>query len=274
MHVIFVAMNVLRPRRISKLLLIASVVVCLLTATTPASASTAGRDYEYSYDGQGRLTDYEDEDGDDDITVRDVDFVRLQGVELNGSGTGDALLFEQTDGPALASCIVTGAVAFDECDDAKVVGNTFDYAVGADTAVFTDCTDSLLRNNVFLNHDASDALGMSYTGEEPDEDFNCWYEVEPATPGAGSVGDDPEFETDEYFTNAETSVIVGSGTPMTGFDADFNGWYRHATEPCMGALEYELETTSRNSAGRVTLRTIAGRDYTYSYDGQGRLTGL
>jgi hypothetical protein len=38
-----------RHRRISALLRIISVLVCLLTAATPASASIAGRDYTYDY---------------------------------------------------------------------------------------------------------------------------------------------------------------------------------------------------------------------------------
>jgi RHS repeat-associated protein len=46
-----------RHRRISTLLLTISVMVCLLTAATPASASIARRNYEHTRDGQGRLTD-------------------------------------------------------------------------------------------------------------------------------------------------------------------------------------------------------------------------
>jgi YD repeat-containing protein len=65
------AMNPARSSRIPKLCLIIAVAMCLLSQSTSAEASTsrritkrtiAGRDYEYTYDGQGRLTSYSDDD--------------------------------------------------------------------------------------------------------------------------------------------------------------------------------------------------------------------
>jgi len=64
---------------------------------------------------------------------------------------------------------------------------------------------------------------------------------------------------------------VGNSIPVAGFNADLNGCYRHSSNPCMGAVEYEVETTQHDTAGRITRRTIAGHHYHYSYDAIGRL---
>ena len=51
-----------------------------------------------------------------------------------------------------------------------------------------------------------------------------------------------------------------------------DGWYRHLTNPCVGAIEFEFETTDIDAAGRVQRRTVAGRTYDYQQDAMGRLT--
>jgi len=210
---------------------------------------------------------------DHNVVVQDVDCVRVQGLKLDGTGTGVALLFDKTDDSSLAACVVTGDVEFDTCGDAEVVGNTFDYPAGTEELLLTACTDALLRNNVFVNNqdDDDDVIGMSYTGAAPDEDYNCWYPEAPSSPGAHSVNSDPDFATGKYFTNDDESPIVSSGVTVSGFGDDYNGWLRHSTAPCMGAYEFEIETTDTDANGRVDERVIAGVTYTYGYDGRGQL---
>lgn len=201
-----------------------------------------------------------------------LDNVRVQGLHLASAGTTDpGVLFDSVSGAALTSCIATTGVEFRNCPSPKVVGNTFDYGAGTVSISLVDSPTALIVNNIVLNDGAqtgllADAASSGYT-----EHHNCWYPFAPATLGAGSINYSPQFALNKYFTNNDASPIVSSGAVVSGFNADFNGWYRHASNPCMGAVEFEFEETVADAAGRVTTRTVAGRDYHYAYDGLGRL---
>ena len=200
--------------------------------------------------------------------VDGVDHVRLQGARVRGGGT---VLFENADGPQLASCILETATTLRDCADALIVGNTFDYrdATKAPELLLDNCADATLRNNLVLNRDADNAVAVA--GPTPDSDYNCWWPTPSPFTEPYGLNADPNLAPGEHFTNDETSPLVSNGVDMPGFRADLNGWYRHATSPCIGAVEFEFEQTVRDAAGRITKRTVAGRDYLYDYDGAGRL---
>ena len=139
------------------------------------------------------------------------------------------MLFGNVDGPALVSCILTDTVVFEDCDDPDVIGCTFDYSSGGRNLKLDTCTSSRLRNNVFVNT-ATDT-GILVVGSVPDSDYNCWYPKDRPAEGAHSINSDPEFASGYYFTNEHDNPIVGEGVAVSGYDADFNGWWRHTSTP-------------------------------------------
>ena len=82
------------------------------------------------------------------------------------------------------------------------------------------------------------------------------YYYDADTDGAWDAGE-------SLFKNA------GAGT-ATSICADHEG-NRYRNPPSLGALEFHHETTQRDDSGRITTRTIDGREYQYGYDGGGRL---
>ena len=120
----------------------------------------------------------------DGIAVKNIDHVRVQGLYNAGGGAGVAVLFDNTSGGQLVSCVVTDTVVFDGCDGADVVGCTLDYSAGGGRSLMlSGCTDAVLRNNLFLNTESD--TGLYVTGDAPDSDYNLWYPHDRA--GEGSI---------------------------------------------------------------------------------------
>jgi RHS repeat-associated protein len=84
---------------------------------------------------------------------------------------------------------------------------------------------------------------------------------------------DPLVSTTQYYIVSSASPARNAGAPVSGFDADILGNWRHKTTPCMGAYEWLVETATRSN-GCVTARTVAGRTVDYQFDGDGRLTSF
>ena len=204
------------------------------------------------------------------VTVRDQGFVRLQGVYINPAGTSPAVLFDNVDGPSLASCAVRAPVRFDACTGAKIVGNTFDASAGTAMLELADsATAALLRDNLFLNDGT--IAGWTATGTAPDNDYNAYWPASISPAEAHGVNADPLLIAGTVYTNAAGSSIVSTGTPVAGFTADLDGHWRHLTAPCIGATEFQFDTATFDAAGRMATRAVAGRECQYAYDAYGRL---
>ncbi|MEI6218985.1 MAG: hypothetical protein WCP86_08795, partial [bacterium] len=202
------------------------------------------------------------------------DNVHMQGLWLE-SPTDRQVVFDGVKGGAVASCIVRSTVTFTNCANASIIGNTFDYQNGTNHLDLTSSASTTLRNNIFLNDGATS--GIQNPGTGMNSDYNCYWPSNSLIPTAEihSVFADPQIEPTAYFPTNLVNAIVRSGTPMNGYTADLNGWYRHLTTPCMGAVEImTVDESQVNSYGMLMERNVNGRRLRYGYDGVGRLKTL
>ena len=164
------------------------------------------------------------------------------------------------------------------------------YREGWSTKIYDGTTTNFsLADNTPGIHDGlyyydEDADVQYGTGEDiwRDENTNGVYDegVDTLvwTNGALDVSHgDPGTQEGLYYDDADSDRAWDSGEGIwvnatAQYYGDGNGWYRHLTTPCMGAIEYEIEVTERDAGGRVDKRTVAGRVYEYEHDARGQLS--
>jgi RHS repeat-associated protein len=213
------------------------------------------------------------------ITVEAPSNTVLRGLILGGP-----VLHTNVIGSAVASCIVTGNLAFVQCNDSFIVGNTFDYAASVTATdprlAVRDCTNTLVCDNIMLV--SGSVAPIEESGMDlPDRDYNVYYPSNTLVPAEiNGLYTDPLLHATLYCVTNLTSAVITSGVSVTGFDTDFYGNWRNPSNPCRGAIEVIFDGSSgggsvgdqRDGGGRLIKRVLQGREQNIAYDGRNRLT--
>ena len=203
--------------------------------------------------------------------------VRLQSLRFDNAATNALLRAEDAEGAALASCIVTCDVLFTNCPQSAVIGNTFDYLGRTNRLFFTDCSNAVVRNTIFLNN----TLGQpprAWTNTTIAISHNMYHPL-GWIDGAETdvINANPMLHATEYCITDGASPAIASGAALARFGADLNGRRRHPTTPCRGAVEYHVERVGPgdvDAGGRILRRDVAGHVMEYDYTSTGALASF
>ncbi|MBT7065948.1 MAG: RHS repeat protein, partial [Verrucomicrobia bacterium] len=183
--------------------------------------------------------------------------VRLQGFWFYDTSTNAILSGVEAEGLELGSCVIRRDVLFTNCSATAVIGNTMDYQLSVNRLLFSDCTNAVMRNNIFLNTSLTWAP-WALSNSSATVSHSMYHPIGWLMAGETSaLFTDPQLHATGYWITDSSSDAITSGLAVTGFGADVNGWRRHPTTPCRGAVEYLIETVGAadvDAGGRILKR--------------------
>ena len=201
------------------------------------------------------------------LDVRGISHVRLERLRLSGETT-----ITNASSATLRNSVAASPVTFFGVSGAVVAGCTFVYTNGLAAVAVTNSPGALFRDNLVLG--GGTACGAVLDAATVTADHNAWWPVEPPVLGSGDVFAAPLVDPADFCIADPSSPLVRAGAPVTGLNADIGGMRRYASAPCIGAYEYGIEETERDTEGRVSRRIFNGRACEYAYDAYGRLVSF
>jgi len=194
-------------------------------------------------------------------TVHHQDNLWLQGVRLEHTASADAVTFRGGNGPCLASCVVLADVTFEGCIEARVLGNTFDYAqpeTSGNELLLEGARYAVVANNIFL-HTVGDH-GWSCSDCSPVCGSNL-YHPGPARGGeVDALEGDPLLDAANYFITDAASPAYRSGSPLTAAENRYwDGVSRKVTD------DVAIDNGTSGSRGAIFFNDANG-DGSYDFD--------
>jgi RHS repeat-associated protein len=210
------------------------------------------------------------------IKIKGIESVTLSGIEVANTNVLKGLVVENAAGTHIQNCIVLSDMLVTNSPLTVVKGNTFNYTNAWGNIKAHDTGSILFQNNIYLNASATPVIQTQGDTTAQGAYNLVWPVNETGIAEEARIHANPLL-TASYSIASSLSPAIGSGTNILTLVEDIRGKPR-PNPPSRGAYEpgaWEVGGVAETLTwvdGRLAARNVNGKNFSFIYDGRGRLT--